>query len=58
MKLYSWYGHAWYFSPDFVWCDEIVLEYDLRVWLLGLSFAGKRYALHVGPFHLSYRAGL
>ena len=58
MKLWSWYAHAWYFSPDVVWCDEIELSFDLRQWLVGVSFAGRYYWLQLGPIHLSYRAGL
>ena len=59
MKLWAWYGHSWYFAPEwFPWLAEMEAGFDLRRWLFGVSFGGKLYTLEFGPLFITYRSGL
>lgn len=59
MKLWSWYAHSWYFAPAWLpWMHQLEIGFDLRRWMLGVSFAGRLYWLQLGPINIEYRSGL
>ena len=37
---------------------QLEIGFDIRRWMLGVSFAGRLYVLKIGPIIIAYQAGL